>query len=283
MKRIFLLLFGIFPLFLFAQFQRDFVEAEIQFKNGEILKGWIYDEFAQSDIQSKPDEKGTKGWSGIAGGDVVTNRHANFPTVLKKITYKVNYDDGQQQLFDDETINFITTTKNSETSKYKRLKFIRPSFENDGINLKMDTVKRDIWAPVLKEGKLNMYGYFTYSNYKRSSWSEVYFQKENDEFAYQIFLPYKFHSSDNHKKLIQTAILNAFSDCSYMMNNIDQISQTFLAEIKVSFSPFSKEEGQEIKSYPKDQRDVIEYLILERRSYVPYQNLYNLYMQHCGQ
>ena len=283
MKRNLLLIFGLLPFFLFAQFQRDFVQAEIQFKNGENLKGWIYDDFAQSDKQSKADEKGSGYVTAVTTGTIVQTRYANFPTVLKKITYKVNYEDGQQQQFEDETIDFIITTKNSETYKYKTLKFIRPAFEKDGITLKMDTVNRDIWAPVLKEGKLNMYGYFTYSNYKRASWSEVYFQKENDDFAYQIFLPYKFHSKENHSKLIQTSIQNAFGDCSYFNNNIETITETFLNDLKTAFSPFSKQEGQEIKSYPKDQRQMIEYIILERRSYVPYSNIYDLYMQHCGQ
>ncbi len=283
MKLNLFLLFGICPFFLFAQFQRDFVQAEIQFKNGENLKGWIYDDFAQSDKQSKPDEKGSNGWTGVATTTIVESRYANFPTVLKKITYKKNYEDGQQQQFADETIDYITITKNSETFKYKTLKFIRPGFEKDGLTLKMDTIKRDIWAPVINEGKLKMYGYFTYSPYKRSSWSEVYFQKENDEYAYQLFLPYKFHSNENHTKLIQTAILNAFGDCSYILNNLEQITDTFYKDLKTAFSPYSKQEGQEIKSYPKDQRKMIEYEILERRSYVPYIKIYDLYMQQCLQ
>jgi hypothetical protein len=283
MKQYLFYLFILIPIFVFSQFQRDFIEAEIHFKDGKILKGWIYDEFLQSDLRGKADEQGSKSWSGVTAGTIHPSRHANFPTVLKTIIFKENYEDGHQQKFTDDSIDFIETNRNTESFKYKTLNFIRPAIEKDGLTLKMDTINRNIWAPVIKEGKLNMYGYFTYSDYKRASWSEVYFKKDSDDFAYQIFLPYKLHSKENHSKLIQTAISNAFHDCPYMMNNIDQVSNLFLADLNIAFSAYSKEEGQEIKSYPKDQRDMIEYLILERRSYVPYQNLYNLYIQHCGQ
>lgn len=67
------------------------------------------------------------------------------------------------------------------------------------------------------------------------------------------------------------------------MENLETISYNFIEDLKKAFSPFTKEEGQLIKSYPKDQRQMIEYEVMEKRSYVPYFNLYNLYMQHCGQ
>lgn len=283
MKTIFLTLILLISLCSFGQIQRDFQKAEIHFKNGETLKGWIYDEFAQSDKQSKSDEKGSKYFTGTSTFDMAS-RYANFPTVLKKITYKENYDDGQQQQFTDDSIDFVIVNNPDGTSStYQTLQFIRPSLDEDKESIRMDTVNRKIWAPLLKEGKLKLYGFFTWQNYKRSSWSDVYFQFENEDYAYQFYLPHKIYKFDTHQNHAKKAIEQAFRNCPYFMENLETISSGFIEDLKNSFSSFTKEEGQLIKSYPKDQRQMIEYKVMEKRSYVPYFNLYNLYMQHCGQ
>jgi hypothetical protein len=275
------LLLFIFPYFLLAQFQRDFVPAEIKFQNGESLEGWIYDEFATP----KPKKADHRGSGNVSGNSTfeIGSRNAAFPTVLKKILFKENYEDGQQQSFDSETIDYIITkAPHSDEIKYKTLKFIRTGFEDDKITLKMDTVQRSIWAPVIHEGSLNMYGYFTMSEYKKGSWSEVYFQKEKEEYAYQIFLPYKIgYSSDTHKKLIRMGMKAAFNDCPYFEQNLEFILENFVEDLNKSFASLSSEDKNKIKSYPKDERPWVEYEIFESRSYIPYQNLYDLYLKQC--
>lgn len=292
MKPSFLLFLGLIPCLLFAQFQRDYVQAEIQFKNGENLKGWIYDDFAQNNWYGKSDAKKTNvingGQASGSGGYYSTTNFNNsatstFQTIIKKIQYKVNKDDGQKLDYSSDSIEYVITTQpNGKITKYKTFQLVRADHRDD-LNVKFDTVNRTMWSPVLKEGKINMYGYFNWLGVKNNSWSDVYFQKENEPYAVQILLSHKVvWGLKSHRNLIKAALIKVFGDCLHITENIEDLVDQYIIDFKHTRSGLSSAQKSEIKALPKNLRDQREFEIREERSFIPYLNLYNLYMQHCG-
>src|SRR5690606_18613201 len=149
----------------FAQgFERGYVAADIHFKEGNVLSGYIYDDFAQNNNYGKPDSNSGNvsfnvgGQMNMGTGPV---KSSTFQTIIKTIHYKKGKDDSQQTDYSASDIDFITVNRNGTIAKYKTLKVKRVENE-DGV-IRIDTLKREIWAPVLKEGgKIDVYGYLTW-------------------------------------------------------------------------------------------------------------------------
>lgn len=268
----------------FAQFERTFVQAEIQFKNGENLRGYIFDDFVQNDWYGKADHTKSIGMSANSSMGSYPTSSSTFQTIIKTIHYKVNANDGQQTDYSSDSIHYIITTQpKGKVTKYKTFQLIRAN-PMDDINVKFDTLNRIMWSPVRKEGKINMYGYFNWLGKKKNSWSDVYFQKEGEQYGVQILLTHKIiWGIESHRPFVKAALLKVFGDCSEFTQNIETIIDQYIEDFKTTRSGLNDEQKKQIKALPKDQRDRKEFEIREERSYLPYDNLLKTYYNYCGE
>jgi len=281
MKNLLFLLLTISLYSVKAQFKREFVKSEIHFKTNEILQGYIFDDFAQNDWYGKGDIEKTTVISGAGPSVGIPGSVNSFQTIIKTIHYKQNENDGQQIDYDSENIDFIIVYRNGETQKYKTSKVVRGNFE-DVEDVKFDTLNRNIWLPVRKEGKINMYGYYNWTISKGNGWAEVYFQRNGKEFSINPILTHKMvWGLKSQRPLIKASLLKIFNDCPEFEENIETIVDEYINDFYTARG-ISKEEKKQIKSQPKEKRDRVEYEIREKKSFMPYENILNKYNGYCG-
>ncbi len=262
----------------YSQFQRGFEEAEIYFRNNQSIKGFIYDDFAQNDFYGKSDFKQTGSVSGNSSIGAYPSI-VSFQTIIKTIYFKQHETDGQQTGYPADSIDFITVSRSDEIQKYKTMKVIRADLKSQP--LKFDTLNRLIWLPVLKEGKINMYGYYSWALKKSNGWAEVYFQREGEEYAVNPIQSHKLNvNAQRHG--IRASLLKIFNDCPKFEENIETIIDTYLQDFHEA-RKLTNEEKNKIKQQRKELRDMTEFEIREQNSYVPYENILNKYYEYCGQ
>src|SRR5690606_14881711 len=132
---------------------------------------------------------------------------------IKTIHYKKGKDDSQQTDYSASDIDFITVNRNGTIAKYKTLKVKRVENE-DGV-IRIDTLKREIWAPVLKEGgKIDVYGYLTWEAGEKYYWGEVYFKRADEEYVINLIKSHKIvFGLGSQKEDIAFGIKDLFKDC----------------------------------------------------------------------
>lgn len=265
----------------YSQFQRGFVPSEIHFKNGTIQTGFIYDDFGQNDNYGKSDYKSNSGINlNTSMGSYYTFN--SFNTIIKIIHFKETENSPQQTDFDSDSIEFINVTREKYQQKYKTVKVVRANLEDD-INVKFDTLKRVIWLPVREEGKVNMYGYFSWYGKKKNSWAEVYFQKQGNEFAINPIQTQKiFVGLEKQRPQIRASLLEIFGDCERFKSNIETIIDEYGKNFYSVRNSLSDEEKSMIKKQPKEKRDRMEFELREKKSFLPYENLLKKYYNDCG-
>lgn len=280
MKNIFLLLLFI-SASIQAQFQRGYVLSEIHFKNGQILNGYIFDDFAQNDWYGKHDYKKTSVISGQNVSVGYASASSSFQPIIKTIHFKINENDGQQIDYDTDSINYISVNRQGNIQKYKTLKIRRSEWGVEE-NIKFDTLQRTIWGPVKKEGKINMYGYFNWMGTKKNSWSEVFFQRDGNQYAINPIHSNKAFISLNYQRpQIKASLLEIFNDCPRFVNDIENIIDDYLSDFSDA-QHLTKDDKKIIKNQPKENRDRFEFEIREKRSFMPYENILNKYYSYCG-
>lgn len=264
-----------------AQFQREFVKSEIHFKNNEVIQGYIFDDFAQNDWYGKSDLEKTgviSGNNSYIGFPITTS---SFQTIIKTILYKENADDGQQIAYDSEDIDFIIVNRNGESQKYVTTKVMRGNFK-DLEEVKFDTLNRNIWLPVRKEGKINMYGYYNWTIKKGNGWGEVYFQRNGEEFSINPILSHKFLAGLNPQRmLIKASLLRIFNDCPEFEKDIETITDEYISDFYEA-RKLTKEEKKQIQSKSKEKRERTEYELRKKKSFIPYENILKKYYDYCG-
>jgi len=275
---------GLFFILIFsfssAQFQRGYEKAEIHFKSGEILTGYIFDDFAQNDWYGKSDFKDGIRVSGGAASFESPYIVSTFQTIIKTIHFKQNEDDGQQTDYDSQDIDYIIVDRNGESEKYKTTNIMRVHFQKEE-PIEFDTLKRNIWLPVKTEGKINMYGYYSWTASKKNGWAEVYFRNNTSEYAINPIQTHKFTLGLKPQKVaIKTSLLEVFHDCPKFKDNIDLIIDEFIDDFYKA-RDLPKDKKQYIKSQPKQTRDRIEYEIRTERSFIPYENILKKYYSYC--
>ncbi len=264
-----------------AQFQRGYVKSEIHFKNGEILNGYIFDDFTQNDWYGKSDFSKTRLASAQTASISYPSVSGTFQTIIKTIHFKQIENDGQQTDYETENIDFIIANRNGEIQKYITSKVIRVNFKDEEA-VKFDTLQRNIWLPVKKEGKINMYGYYSFVS-KKNGWAEAYFQKNGEEYSINPLLTHKIMFGLNlQRPQIRASLLKIFNDCPKFEENIETIIDEYLEDFHKA-RKISKEEKSLIKKQPKEKRDRVEYEIRETRSFIPYENILTKYYNYCGE
>jgi hypothetical protein len=262
-------------------FVRDYAAAEIHFHSGDVKTGYIYDDFAQNDNYSKVGEStASVAWvSAVGNAGTPAAMSSTFQTIIKTIHYKVNKDDGQQTDYKSADIDYITVNRGDKIAKYKTLKVKR--VENEKGILRIDTLKREIWAPVLKEGgKINMYGYLTWENGKKHYWGEVYFKRADDDYAINLIKSNKIiFGLGSQEEDIAFGIRDVFRDCPSMVNNAQKLTEEYIDD----FNEMQRDKGitsaekKHIKSFPKEQRNTLLFELREKKCFVPYYNLIEKY------
>ena len=259
-----------------AQFQREFVDATIHFKNHEILQGYIFDDFKQNDWYGKFDSDKTA----IVGETMnYPTTTSSFQTIIKTILYKANADDGQQTPYDSKDIDFIIVNRNGQIQKYITTNVVRGNYK--GLEeVKFDTLNRNIWLPVKKEGKINMYGYYNWTIKKRNGWGEIYFQRNGEDFSINPILSHKLATLNGQRMLIKASLLKIFNDCPEFKQNIEQIIDEYINDFHKA-RQLTAEERKLIKSQSKKERDRFEFELKEKKSFVPYENILKKYNNYC--
>jgi len=279
MKFITGLSFVLFFSFGLAQFQRGYEKAEIHFKSGEILTGYIFDDFAQNDWYGRSDfKKGT----GISAVESFNSPYivSTFQTVINTIHFKQNKDDGQQTDYDSRDIDYIIVDRNGESEKYITTHIMWAHFQKEE-PIEFDTLTRNIWLPVKTEGKISMYGYYSWTVSKNNGWAEVYFRNNTSQYAINPIQSHKFTLGlKPQKSIIKASLLKVFSDCPKFKDNIDLIIDEFIDDF-YDARDLPKDQKQYIKSQPKEMRDRTEYEIRSGRSFIPYQNILKKYYLYC--
>lgn len=260
-------------------FERRYVNAEIYFKNHESVKGYIYDDFIQDASNHDYDFQQNGGWSanGVSFGYQTST---SFQTIIKTIYFKQNLNDGQQIEYKSDSIDYITIHRNGNSQKYKTLNVLRAQWNVE--NVGFDTLNKTIWSPVLKEGKINMYGYFTWRDRIGDGWAEVHFQRNDEKYAINPILSHKLTGLNAQRPQIKASLLKVFHDCPKFKENIETIIDEYIEDFHAA-RKLSKEEKASLKKKPKDLRDREEFIIREKRSFVPYENILNKYYAYCGQ
>lgn len=282
MKKVFYLLFLI-SAFSNAQFKRGFVKSEIHFKNDEILSGYIYDDFAQNDWYGKGDFERTKiaYYEGLYDSNLYS-AVSDFQTIIKTINYKQNENDGQQLDIHSDSIKFIIVSRNGDIQKYITTKVVRSNFKNDE-PVKFDTLMRNIWLPIKKEGKINMHGFYMWKMKERNGWAEVYFQRNGEEYAINPVLSHKSMLGLKPQRLqIKASLLKIFNDCEKFKQNIESIVEEYIIDFHDA-KKISKEEREFIKSQPKEKQERTKYEIREKESFIPSENILSKYYSYCGE
>jgi len=263
------------------EFARGYEVAEIHFNNGDVKTGFIYDDFAQSNGYGKLEV-----FSGYWYQDEMYNvgigfKSSTFQTIIKTIHYKVKRNDEQVTDYKTDEIDFITVKRARGTAitKYKTLKVKRVEKENDV--LRIDTLQRTIWAPVLKEGKISMYGYLTWEQSEKFYWGEVYFKREDDEYAINMIKSNKVvFGLGPQKQEIAYAIKDIFRDCPDMVNNADALTEAYIEDLHYRRS-LTAEDRKEIKTHDKDDQNMVRFIIREKKCFIPYFTLMDKYTTAC--
>lgn len=227
--------------------KKDFIPAEIKLANGEIISGYIK-EFNVPNAIEFPD----------------FTFNFNIESELRLDRTKFNFRrtlEGSSEKIDLNSIKSITL-KSEDTITYEKLKL-------KTINSKLEVVdlEREIMAPIIKSGKINVYGIKVYecsSSYGCSlMWVLTYIKKPNDEFAY-IPVDYNRLNIFNLGK-IDDKFFRAFEevgkDCPEFLNYIKE------KKAKFSDKAYKKELSTARKQFDKDKKEKLKQIKnnLERR------------------
>lgn len=215
--------------------KKEFIPAEIKLSNGEIISGYIK-EFNVPNAIEFPE----------------FTFNLNLEAELRMDRTKFNFKktlEGSSEKIDLNSIKSITL-KGEDTITYEKLKL-------KTINSKLEVVdlQREIMAPLIKEGKINIYGLKAYECTPRYGcslmWVLTYIKKPNDEYAY-IPVDYNRLNIFNLGKIDDKffrAFEEAGKDCPEFLS--------YTAEKKAKFSDkaYRKELAAIRKQFDKDKKE----------------------------
>ncbi|RKS22004.1 hypothetical protein CLV94_2641 [Flavobacterium endophyticum] len=213
--------------------KKDFIPAEIKLTNGEIITGYIK-EFNVPNAVEFPEFSFS------------TNLESELRLDRTKFNFKKTLESTSEKI-DLSTIQSITL-KSEDTITYEKLKL-------KTINSKLELVdlKREIMAPLIKEGKINVYGLRVYECSPGCTlmWILTYVKKPNDEFA---FVPVDYNRVNllNLGK-IDDKFFRAFEevgkDCSEFLS--------YVAEKKAEYNGkgYGKKRLADFKEHEKDKKE----------------------------
>lgn len=227
--------------------KKEFIPAEIRLANDEIISGYIKEFNVPNAIEFT---------------DFSFN--FNLESELRLDRTKFNFKktpDGASEKIELNNIKSITL-KAEDTITYEKLKL-------KTINSKLEVVdlKREIMAPLIKKGKINVYGLRVYECGHGCSlmWILAYIKKPNDEFAY-IPVDYNRLNLFNLGK-IDDKFFKAFEevgkDCpeflSYLETRKAQFNdKAYKKELLAARKQFDKDKKEKLKLTDKRERRKME-------------------------
>lgn len=252
--------------------KKEYIPTEIVLNDGKIISGFIKDFTLPKTIEFR----------GLGYDFKSIESKLNLDRTKFKFKKEINGSVEDLDLIDIKSI----TLKEEDTTKYEKLKLKTINSNSEVIDL-----KREVMIPVIKEGKINLYGLRAYQCAGPCEMMFViaYVKKPNDEFAY---IPIDFNRMNlfNLGK-IDDKLFKAFEeigkDCpefqNYLKNNKALFEdENYRKEVKNEYKQFQKDKKEKIKQLKRarEKRRMEDNMNTEYFLKI-YYNLINEYSSRC--